>query len=64
MQNHMRSTVKPSIATYVRRTNDGGIMELSVLECRRNHGKGIKIEMNKASWTIVKKTTFLARFDD
>ena len=32
--------------------------------CRRNHGKGVKIETNKAFWTIMKKATFLAHFVD
>ena len=27
-------------------------------------GKGMKNEMHKAFWTVVKKTTFLARFVD
>ena len=44
------------------RTNDGGFMDLLVSGCSRNHGKGMKIERNKAFGTIVKKA--LARFVD
>ena len=44
--------------------NDSQVMGLIVPACSRNHGKGMKIEKNKAFWTIVKKATFLARFDD
>ena len=39
------------------RTSDGGVMDLFVLRCSRDHGKGIK---NKAFWTIVKKVIFFA----
>ena len=39
-------------------------MDPFVPGCRRNHEKGMKIEMNKAFWTIVRKETFLARFID
>ena len=34
-------------------------MDLSVPGCRRNHGKRVKIEINKVFLTIA---TFLARF--
>ena len=34
-------------------------MDLFVLWCSQNHGKGMKIERNEAFWTIVKKATFL-----
>ena len=44
------------------RTNDGGVMDLFVSGCWQNHGKRMKIEMDKAFWTIVKKATFLACF--
>ena len=53
--------MKPSIA---HRTNDGGVIDDLVPRCRRSHGKGVKIEANKAFWTIVKKATFLAHFVD
>ena len=35
-------------------------MELFVSGCRRIYGKGMKIEMNKAFWMIVKNATSLA----
>ena len=34
-------------------------MDPFVPGCRQNHEKGMKIEMNKACWTIMKKATFL-----
>ena len=59
MQNHVRSTMK-----LTHRTNNGRVMDIFVPGCRQNHGKGMKIEMNKAFWMIVKKATFLAHFVD
>ena len=53
--------MKPSIT---HRTNDGGVMDPFVPGCGRNHRKGMKIEINKAFWTIMKKATFLAHFVD
>ena len=42
----------------------GRVTGLFVPGCRRNYVKGMKIEKNKAFWTIVKNVTFLARFVD
>ena len=37
-------------------------MDFFVPGCWQNHGKGMKIEVNEAFWTIMKKATFLVRF--
>ena len=44
-------------------------MDIYVPGCRENHGKGTKIEINKAFWTEINKAfwtkaTHLARFVD
>ena len=46
------------------RINDGQVTCLFVPACSQNHRKGMKIEKNKAFWTIMMKATFLAHFID
>ena len=53
--------MQPSIA---HRINDGQVTGLFVPACSQNHGKEVKIEKNKAFWTIMKKANLLARFID
>ena len=46
------------------RINSGQVTGLFVPACNQNHGKGMKIEKNKAFWVIMKKATILTHFVD
>ena len=43
---------------YPHRMNNGQVTGLFVPACSRNHGKGMKIEKNKAFWTDHEEVNF------